>query len=151
MTVDCELFHKPTLDPAGLKRVAIAFQAFHRANPDSVAWFDYLAIEDLRKGEQPKPLLLRITEHSRRGATQSMSRPETILLDVNAAGLPEATPETVIQWREALGSHVADRSLPFIVGRDVDQVRLVAALRQHIPVELVDDILIGGRSWAAFD
>jgi hypothetical protein len=150
MTIDCEIFPRQSLDCRQLKRLGAAFQAFVDANATCIAWIDYLGIEDLRKGEQPKPLLLRITEHSRRATIQGMSRAETILLDAAALAVPEATPQNVSQWRQALGDHIADRSLPFVLRPDTDVTRVVQSLRQHIPDELVDDVLIGQQHWTQF-
>ncbi|HEY5314031.1 MAG TPA: hypothetical protein VIK18_15985 [Pirellulales bacterium] len=130
--------------------MAAAFDAFNAANSGCLAWIDYLGLEDLKKGEYPKPLLLRITEHSRRGANQGLARAETILLDTGALAIPEATPQNVLQWRQALGEHVADRSLPFVLRADADVGRVVSSLRQQIPPELVADVLIGQRSWSQF-
>lgn len=148
MTVDCEIFPRPALDCRQLKRLAAAFQAFADANSAAVAWVDYLGVEDLRKGEYPKPLLLRITEHSRRASSLGVARSDTILLDAGALSVPEATPQNVLQWRQALGYHIADRSLPFVLRAGADCARVAAALREHIPAELVEDVLVGHQSWS---
>lgn len=150
MTIDCEILPRQTLDCRQLKRLGAAFQSFAAANSTRLAWVDYLGVEDLKKGEFPKPLLLRITEHSRRATNQGMSRAETILLDAGALAVPEATPQNVLQWRQALGDHVADRSLPFVLRADADRTATVVSLRQHIPADLVEDLLIGQQSWTQF-
>jgi hypothetical protein len=147
VTVDCEIFPRQSLGCRDLKRLGVAFQAFAAANSDRVTWIDYLGVEDLKKGEHPKPLLLRITEHSRRATSQGISRSETILLDAGLLSAPEATPHNVSQWRQALGGHIADRSLPFVLRGDADAHEVVSSLRHHIPAELVDDVLVGQQSW----
>lgn len=150
MTVDCEIFPRQALDCRQLKLLGAGVAAFASANARAVVWIDYLALEDLKKGEHPKPLLLRITEHSRRAGSAGVSRTETILLDAGALSVPEATPQNVLHWRQALGDHVADRSLPFVLRAGVDAVKIVASLRGHIAQELVDEVLIGQQSWTSF-
>jgi hypothetical protein len=79
-----------------------------------------------------------------------MSCAETILLDAGALAVPEATPQNVSHWRQTLGDHAADRSLPFVLRADADTASVVISLRQHIPEELVDDVLIGQQRWTQF-
>jgi hypothetical protein len=69
------------------------------------------------------------------------------LLDAGALAVPEATPHNLSQWRQVLGEHIADRSLPFVIRGDANPQEIAASLRKHIAERWVDEVLIGHQSW----
>jgi hypothetical protein len=51
--------------------------------------------------------------------------------------------------REAVPEAEGPTALFRVRGGNYDRRRTVASLRRHIPADLVEDVLVDGRSWAA--
>jgi hypothetical protein len=87
---------------------------------------DAEALASLLRGEPPNPLGLRVKQHNE-GATWE-------------------------QIRRDLGPAASDRSLRFTVKDEPGwpRAKLIESLRQAIPAELVEDILIEDVSWTKY-
>jgi hypothetical protein len=89
---------------------------------------DNLALLELLAEESPQALVLQILGKG---------------TDADPWGKQVPTPE-------GADSHTPEERIIFFAvrgGPSFDRCRVIASLRQDIPAELVEDILIGGQSW----
>jgi hypothetical protein len=113
-----------------LKALAVAFTELTRrelGHAGILESFDPGHLADLIRGELPQPMALRIaTEHGKLGEHLDLKR-----------------------LFQDLGRESSDRSLHFALrdGPSYDRRGVIQVLRQVIPAELVEDILIGDESW----
>lgn len=126
MPVVCELKVRQDLTPEQLKELGKALEAWatrERSNAGLLCWIDQEGLDSLLSGEPPTPLGLRVKQ------------------------LNEG-----VSWekiRQDLGSVVSDRSLRFTVNDEPGCPRgqVIESLREAIPAELVEDVLINDVSW----
>jgi hypothetical protein len=97
---------------------------------------DHLALLDLLAEEFPQALVLEMAGASPETDPWQETVPTVGQASPNERG--EATPER-------------DVFLAFRRGDSFDRKRVIASLRQDIPGELVEDILIDSKSWSVLD
>jgi hypothetical protein len=126
MPVACEL--KPRLDiaPEDFKRLGAALTEWARqelGGDGVLSSIDRQGLASLIGGEPPNPLAVEAAAHH-----------QDVPLE---------------QIRQDLGPLASERSLRFNVKDGVPRGQVVASLRQAIPTELVEDVIIDDVSWAA--
>ncbi|SRR6266540_443791 len=126
MPVVCELQPRQDATPEQLKMLGKALEGWahrERGNEGVLCWIDQEGLDSLLSGEPPNPLGLRAKQHNEGVSWE--------------------------QIRQGLGPVASDRSLRFTVKDDPHCTRDMVneSLRQVIPAELVEDILIDDISW----
>ena len=122
MPIVCELRPLRGATTDQLKRLGIAVKAWadRELGKGILVSIDPESLASLLMGEPPKPLGLRVKQHHE-----------------------DASWERI---REDLGAALSERSLRFTV-KDEPRGAIIESLRQAIPAELVEDILIDDASW----
>ena len=141
MPIDCEVLPRPGATPADLKALGSAVLRWYvrecRAGGMAHS-VDTEALIEMLNGRPPAPRVPR-------PSLVSVTSPP----DDYAPGLGgyEMRAPDVEQLRQAL--ELARRPAALLRVRDgrYDRARTVANLREHIPGDLVQDLLIDGRSW----
>ncbi len=150
--LDCAIIPRRDATAVELKELGIALSAWWRAECSSpgsaVERIDEDALEDLRAGELPQPFGLRLLGWFREpGAHRGMEMPRRLTVqdmtdvlrharDANpaiAARIPRADLRAVFV---GLANHS---------GLAVN--RLLTRLRLRLPADLIEDVLVDGRSW----
>jgi hypothetical protein len=151
--LDCAVIPRQDSTTDELKELGAALLAWWRAeglNPGSAAErLDEAALNDLLAGELPQPFGLRLLGWLREPGVRGAVR----------AGPSRLTAEDVAEVlrRAQNASPAVARRLPrpdlravFIGLADRDRpalARTLLNLRQHLPIELVEDVVIDGHSW----
>jgi hypothetical protein len=123
MPVVCELQPRQDATPEQLKMLGIALGGFARRELGKEGVLFSINLEELASllsGEPPNPLGLRVKQHNEGVSWE--------------------------QIRQDLGPVASDRSLRFSF-KDEPRAKIIESLRQAIPAELVEDILIDDVSW----
>jgi hypothetical protein len=157
----CLLFLRPDATPAKRKKLGKAIRKWSLKEEESgiQAFFDPKPVQDLRVGELPQPLALRMTlnapepdEESRRLLEDGGGLANLTLEQIQGLRFDAPPPESgpLARAREGLRRLENVRAVllfaePGPGGRD----RVVDGLRHWLPAELVADIFITGSSWNA--
>jgi hypothetical protein len=128
---------RPSCRPDELKTLAQAIQTWHHAlsgwewNSGILFYLHDIDLKDLRRGELPLPMGLKVVSNMRRAQE---------LLDTNIS-LPT--------MREATTTLGTKRSVCLLgqPGEYYIEEALFSSLRRFIPANLVDDVRVGARSW----
>ena len=130
MGLQCLVIPCAGLVPAACGRLGEALHRWRSADPAARS-LDQLALDDLRDGELPPPRYVRFLRAAQERAKQALSCQER---------------EDI---RSGLGDGADTRDLERHIGGEADEGGRLAALNfgRAVPRHLVDDILIGGRSW----
>jgi hypothetical protein len=130
MGLQCLVIPRTGLVPADCRSLGEALHRWRSADPAARS-LDQLALDELRDGELPPPRYVRFLRAAQERAEQALSHQER---------------EDI---RRALGDGADTRDLECHIGGEADEGGRLAALSfdRAVPCHLVDDILIGGRSW----
>ena len=129
MGLQCLVIPRAGLVPADCRRLGEALHRWRSADPVARS-LDQLALDNLRDGELPRP-----------ATSGSSGRPR------NAPSRP--SPTRSARTSAAAWGTGRTRDLECHIGGEADEGGRLAALSfdRAVPCHLVDDILIGGRSW----
>jgi hypothetical protein len=130
MGLKCLVIPRAGLVPADCRRLGEALHRWRSADPAARS-LDQLGLDDLRDGELPPPRYVRFIRAAQERAHKALSCQER---------------EDI---RSGLGDGAESRELECHIGDEGDEGGRDAALSfdRAVPGHLVDDILIGGRSW----
>jgi hypothetical protein len=136
MALLCEIIPRRNATAGQLKRLGLALDRWYgrETGGDGIAhYIDYWALQDLLNGELPQPVALRLSTTSHARDPWGHMRPRL----------------TVEQLRTAFPEHALKRTLYLKVwgGDGFSRQRTIESLRRDIPHDLVEDILVEGRSW----
>ncbi len=146
MPIDCEVVPRLGATPAQLKALGSALLRWYvrESRDDGVAQsVDTEALIELLNGRQPAPRVPRPSPaYAASGAAPAAREPAGL-------GGYELRVPSVEQLRQALAEARRPAARLHVREGNYDRARTVASLRAHIPVELVGDVRLDGRSWNA--
>jgi hypothetical protein len=153
-----EVFPRQDATPEQLKRLGAGLTEWSSRTGKSggANWIDRAALDDLLAGELPQPFVLRVLTEMKGG--KSSSGPQA-LLAAPARMTTRQLREALHQARETypelarLLPQADSRTVPFGLARGsrVDRSQIIANLRRYISPDLVEEILIDGRSWEVLE
>ena len=130
MGLQCLVIPRAGLVPADCRRLGEALHRWRSADPAARS-LDQLALDDLRDGGLPPPRYVRFLRAAQERATKALSRQEREDIRSGLGGRGgHARPGAPHRGRGRRGGRLAALSF-----------------ERAVPGHLVDDILIGGRSW----
>jgi hypothetical protein len=139
---DCEVIPRRGATPEQLRALGGALAVWSRSESGDNGILHFMsrdALAELASGNPPSPFLEQYQE--------MLNESRTLLGDAAALASEQQKQERT-KLKESFGEAGLRRTLYFQVrGAFSARRQIIASLRRHIPVELVDDILIADRSW----
>jgi hypothetical protein len=154
---DCEIIPRQDANPEQLKRLGrVLAQWWQDEGKDrarGTQWIDQSAVNDLLAGELPQPFALRLLAevNSHAEATGDRKKATTSAARISTRELYEALErarQVYPQLRRLIpqpDSRTVRVNLGLRSGTERD--RLIDTLRLALPAELVEDVLLNGKSW----
>jgi hypothetical protein len=143
VTVNFDIVPRQALTPADFKALGRAIRRWlrlHAKQQGSVRWYDTDGLSDLLKGAPVRSL-----------HPDEADSPFAPALVVSAAvggfALGSPAPGGVALFDQAEPEAPRPICLSLIYNKDCDHRHVMGAVRRALPVELVADVLIEGRSW----
>ena len=161
--ITCEVRPRKDLTSPQLKSLGEALATWCEREQEAGlgALYATQGVGDLLEGELPQPLALR--QASRKPEPIEDEDPETVLKEVKRRAKLEPeelerleteeralTPGSVQRAKQGLGPLASSRAILLSVADGsvcAERERVVSGLKNYIPEELVEDILVDGRSW----
>jgi|GEM_PF-5090208 len=133
MSIDCEVIPKLELKGEQLRKLGRSLLVWSREawTEGFFNWIDEYALDDLAKGDLPRPMIERLTRRLQESAPQAADQ----------------TPLDLAALRRSLGSEGQERTVLICAREEAGEAAVADSLRRCIPAALVKDVLINGRSW----
>ena len=140
--LDCEVIPRSTATSEQLRALGGALAVWARHESADIGILHFIsrgALVNLANGNPPPSFFEQYQE--------MLNEARALMGDVAALGAEQQQQERK-KLRETLGETSARRTLFFQVrGSYATRARIFANLRENIPADLVDDVVVAGRSW----
>jgi hypothetical protein len=136
VTVNFDILPRQALTPADFKALGRAIRRWlrlHAKQQGSVRWYDTDGLSDLLKGVPVRSLL-----------PEEAASPFALAASPAVAGAAMGAVAVLDQAEPEAPRPIC---LSLIYNKDCDHRHVMGAVRRALPVELVADVLIEGRSW----
>jgi hypothetical protein len=143
MPIDCEVVPRAAATPEQLRALGSALLRWYvrECKEDGIAHsLDTESLIELLNGRVPPARLARLSASTVRAG--SGSNPSAVRLGGYEIPVPD-----IGQLRAAVGEAEEPSAVVRVRKSNYDRRRTVASLRRILPAELIEDVLIDGRSW----
>jgi hypothetical protein len=151
MFIECELTPRAELTPRQYKHLGEQLGRWcdEQCASGTFQWIDEDALAELLRGERPQPVFVRkVQRHLGRTLRLDEQMVQRLTSDDPEAML-DSEQELAQEIRSSLGGDAMRCTVIFSLhgGAKFDRRETIAALRAVLPVDLIEDVRIDGRSW----